>query len=153
MVNIASSGWLSLVGGTDAARTGFIPSTLAPNGAVAPYWRDQRTRAGGVCVATVGTAPNRRWVVQWNDTGIIDTVAPMDAGVALLDSTHFVYEAILSEGTNLIDFVYQRMDGVRQANAGIENTNGLTGMPGCPDETVFACTPFPNFVARFEPIP
>ena len=62
-------------------------------------------------------------------------------------------EVILSEGTNTIDFVYQRMDTVRQAQVGMENINGSVGISGCPDDTVYGCTPFPNYIVRFEPIP
>jgi hypothetical protein len=149
-VNIASSGWLNLRGGMETNRTGTIPSVLAPNGVIAPYWRDARNRTG-VCVATVGMSPNRRWVVEWREAG---EIVGADAGVGgVNDATRWTYEVILTEGTNTIDFVYPRLDGVRQAQVGIENINGTPGISGCPDDTVFGCTPFPNYIVSFDQIP
>ncbi|MFO0631176.1 MAG: hypothetical protein U0325_36895 [Polyangiales bacterium] len=156
MVNVATSGFLNLTGGTDTARTGTIPSTVAPNGLIAPYWRDQRMR-GGVCLATLGAAPNRQWVIEWNDAGFAatgDAGVSLDGGAPVAPESHLTYEVILTEGTNTIDFVYQRMEPFLQATVGIENVTGASpGASGCPDPSVFACTPFPSYVVRFEPIP
>ena len=79
--------------------TTTIPNAARPAPAAFTYNSDlyQRTTAG-VCIATVGTAPNRRFVVETQDAAFCCG----DAGAA-----HFTFEVILNEADNSIDYVYQ----------------------------------------------
>jgi hypothetical protein len=74
-----------------------LPHPSAPNGFLAPFWDDLNPSAGGtIWTKTVGTAPDRRFVVEWR--GVVHYPQTGDA----------TFEAILEEGTN--DVVYQWQD-------------------------------------------
>jgi len=125
-VAVSSNGWMSLTRTTTNALSGRIPAPAEPNLTIAPYWTDTYTRAAGVCYAAVGTAPNRSYIVQWQDLHYCCTDDPM---------IHMTFEVILHEAAaganNIIDVVYSRMDGVitgRGAAAGIENDDGSDGV-------------------------
>ncbi len=84
-------------------RDGFkpvIPDAMEGAAAYA-YWQDLAllSNDAAICVATVGTAPDRRVVVQWSD------VQSLEAD----DITHLTFELVLHEGSGVIDFVYLTM--------------------------------------------
>jgi hypothetical protein len=139
-INITSNGWMGMDGNTLASLSGSVPSTSTPNAVIAPHWGDNYTR-GPICVATVGTAPNRQFVVQWNDTYYCCS----DSG-----TVHNTYEVILSEGSNFIDFVYQTMGGSRAQTMGIEDQSGSMGINACPGGTG-TCAPTAGQRIRFVP--
>jgi myo-inositol-hexaphosphate 3-phosphohydrolase len=75
-----------------------ITTAAAPNGFAAPFWDDlDPGSGGGVWHRTVGSAPDRKFVVGW--IGV-----PHAAGG---DAT---FEAVLEEGTNAVVFQYQDVD-------------------------------------------
>lgn len=128
-IAVSSNGWMSLSSTTSTSLGGRIPDPADPNMTLAPFWTDLYTRASGVCYGVVGTAPNRQLVVQWQD---LHYCCSDDAAV------HLTFEAIINEApagsNNVIDFVYQRLDGpmTRMPTAGIENDDGSEGtlVPG-----------------------
>jgi len=128
-VNITSNGWLSLNGVAGQNYFGLIPDPAAPNWTVAPYLTDLYTSATGVCVATVGATPSRRFVVEWFDA------------VFLADrARHVTFEAILNEG-GTIEFYYDTMAAPptgQNIAAGIENQLGNAAVTVCTPGT--ACT-------------
>ncbi|HEY3182617.1 MAG TPA: S8 family serine peptidase [Gaiellaceae bacterium] len=74
-----------------------LPHPSAPNGFLAPFWDDLNPSAGGsIWTRTTGTAPDRRFVVEWH--GVVHYPQTGNA----------TFEAILEEGTN--DVVYQWQD-------------------------------------------
>jgi hypothetical protein len=105
---VGSDAWISsngtFGGGTDA-RYDFSPSCPMPDmfnnppNSVAVFQDDLRARTG-VCYATVGFAPNRQFVVTWNDMQFFSD-----------PSAHLTFSLMLSEGTNNIDIVYRTMTG------------------------------------------
>jgi hypothetical protein len=141
-VNITTNGFISMDGLFDDSLYGMIPDTETPNALIAPHWTDTYMR-GPICVATVGTAPLRQWIVQWNDA-LYCCGGPGDP-------THLTYEIILTEGSATIDFVYQTMTAARDAVTGIEDQTGMMYINGCggTDE----CTPTAGQRMRFVPIP
>ncbi len=141
MINLCSNGWMGMAGDTSASLGGTVPSTTAPNAVIAPHWGDDVTGASGICVATVGTAPNRRWVVEW-------AMSRYFAG----SGENLTYEVILSEGTGTIDLVYGTMTGARAQTMGIEDQTGMMGINACPGGTG-GCIPTTGQVVRFVPIP
>ncbi len=125
---VSTNGWLSLVGALTTSLSGTIPSASAPNSVLAPQWTDLYTRASGICYDVVGAAPNRRFIVQWQDLHYCCTDDP---------AVHLTFEVIIYEapaGTNnTIDFVYSNLMGQsRTATVGIENQTGTGGtvVPG-----------------------
>jgi Matrixin/IPT/TIG domain/Carboxypeptidase regulatory-like domain len=80
--------------------TGVIPPSL-----IAPFWDDLVMKSGSTISArTVGNAPNRQFVVEWSNMSILDENGN-DRGASL------VFEAVLFEGSNDIQFLYNSMSG------------------------------------------
>jgi hypothetical protein len=144
MINISSNGFISMDGVASAAYSGVVvPSTTTPNAVIAAHWGDDYTRMG-LCVATVGTAPNRQWVVEW-----LDLAYCCDRSAA---GAHNTFEIILNESSGIIDLAYDTMMGARPEAQGIENQTGMMGINSCPGGTG-DCTPTAGQRVRFLPIP
>lgn len=91
--------------GVDGGDLGYTNQPL-PNAAlgpaILPFWDDLTDTFGGVYAQTLGEAPNRRFVVQWNDRPhYVPGGAPTQGGT---------FEAILHEGSNAILFQYANVD-------------------------------------------
>jgi len=72
---------------------------------IAPFFGDLFIKpAGTVTVQTVGSTPNRKFVVEWSKAGILDGQGN-DTGATL------TFEAILYETSNDIQFVYGSVSG------------------------------------------
>lgn len=112
-------------GFTDFANTDL--TTVAPPNdypAILPLWTDltfQTAGAGAVFYQTLGSAPTRKFIVQWNDAFPQGSPAPV------------TFQAILTEGTNTILFQYKTVslgagnpasDGA-QATIGVRNAGAL----------------------------
>src|ERR1051326_597421 len=62
-------------------------------------------RAGGsIMTRTLGTAPNRQFVIEWSNMGVLDQNSA-DIGAVL------TFEAVLYESSNDIQFLYQSAGG------------------------------------------
>lgn len=102
----------------------LMPSATTPNGVVAPLWDDLVPNMGTVRSAVLGTAPNRRFVVGWNNWGLIG-----ESGVVL------TFQAKLFETTNVVEFHYCSAMGTTtprsrgaSASIGVENNAGTAGV-------------------------
>ena len=101
-----------------------LPDPTTPNRILAPLWDDLNPlNGGGIWHRTVGTAPNRRFVVAW--VGVPHYLAV---------SHKVTFEAILEEGTNGVVFQYQdvssgdpTLDYGADASVGMENAAGAIG--------------------------
>ena len=142
MINICSNGWIGMDGVSNNSLGGTVPSTTTPNAVIAPHWGDDYNTTPGQCVATIGSAPNRKWVLEWSNAHYFGSTT----GVSL------TYEVILSETTNTIDFVYSTMTGARAQTMGLENFTGAIGLNACPGGTG-SCMPTTGQTIRFVPIP
>lgn len=110
---------------------GWLPyeNTPLPNAelgaAILPYWTDiyyQQPEDGNQYAATLGTAPNRRFVVEWFNVPI------MVGGVGLDSAT---FQMILFEGSNEILFQYADTDvGDPLRDDGVTATIGLNPPAG-----------------------
>ena len=118
------------VAGTASGANECLPSTAAPTPGLFAFWDDLTFGPSGkMCWATVGSEPNRRFVIEWSGMDF----ATSDVGSSL------TFEAILSEGTNRVDMVYANMlgpDGSSSARStgasatvGVQNSTG-TAAPG-----------------------
>lgn len=119
VVRVGNNG--AMLFGVDSGEVGYgnlaLPNaTLGP--AILPFWDDFAAGSGGVFAQTLGTAPNRRFVVQWNQR-----THYVSSGTATDPAT---FEAILYEGSNAIVFQYADvdMDGT-EFDGGLSATIGL----------------------------
>jgi subtilase family serine protease len=118
-VGISPNGYLSFTDRLDVPRPTLIPSGVAPNNVIAPRWSNLNPVAGSVRCQTLGSAPQRRFIVQW-------TAVPM---FGFSDSNTF--QVVLFEADGEIQFRYQTVTPARyegEVRAGIENGNGSQGV-------------------------
>jgi hypothetical protein len=141
-ISVSTNGNFQFGAGGSPSLSGSIPSASVPNNMVAPYWGDNYTSASGICVATVGSAPNRQFVVEWRNAYHCCT-----EGNATL-----TFEAILTETSNTIDFVYTTMTNARTSTVGLEDSTGANAIGGCAGGAT-SCLPAPNSRTRFVPAP
>ncbi len=110
---ISSNGYLTFNGCSDAFANQDLSVTKTPGDLplVAPYWSDLtflRPNADAVYYQTLGAAPSRQFVVQWN------SAFPQNAPQSV------TLQAVLYEGLNEIRFQYAKVD----VGAGDPNSNG-----------------------------
>jgi hypothetical protein len=78
---------------------GYVPDVTRPNNVIAPYWAPRRLGVSGlhrVFYKTIGTTPNRAFVVEWNSVrggAKTDTVGGDDI---------FKFEVILHENGDIV---------------------------------------------------
>jgi hypothetical protein len=117
------SGWLStngVLGFAGGSDEWINECAYTPDGgvqsAVLAFWDDLVTRASGICVATLGVAPNRQFITTWNGVEVLES--PMG-------TTNLTFSVVLSETTNTIDVLYGTMSGGSSAT-GFSATIGLS---------------------------
>lgn len=130
MVNVSANGLLSFSSSSVTWNNTILPTANVPNSVFA-FWDDliQRT---GVCTVTTGTAPNRRFITQWNNAtffGSLDLTA------------NLTFEAVLSEQTQTIDLLYQTMTGEGLRSSGSSATIGIQEGAGAGFDLVAFNTP------------
>ncbi len=131
-ISVSTNGWISMESGADpnGYQNGSLPGTSAPDASgtartippslIAPFFDDLALVPGTSSVTTkvVGAAPNRQLALQWNKMTILN-----EDGNDL--HATLTFEAILFEGSNDIQFVYQSMSGSRSngssATIGLQN--------------------------------
>lgn len=141
-VNVTTNGWIGLDGITNASYSNTaIPDPSPPNAMINALWDDLITGTDGVCVATVGTAPNRRFITEWRNTNYLGG-----------GSGAFNFEIVLYETSNLIDLVYGTMGTIRggDTTVGLENEDGSDGVAVC-GPTTPSCVVASDTVIRFTP--
>ncbi|MBI5016377.1 MAG: hypothetical protein HZB55_12930 [Deltaproteobacteria bacterium] len=120
-VGVSSNGLLTF-GTTDATYTNNgIPSTSTPNNFLAPFWDD--LYYGSIYYQTIGTAPNRQFVVQYKGLSFFYA------------SGNVNFEVILGEADGSITYQYASMTSVNpfygaggSATIGLENIDGTDGV-------------------------
>lgn len=137
------NGVIAMEYGDPTPPAGIVGDSAAPNLLIAPLWADLVTRTAGFCHTTLGTAPNRQWVVEWEDV--------MVNGYS---TSHLSFEVIFTEGTETIDFVYGTMNpssaigSAPLPSVGLENEFGTASVSPCPG----GCWPASNSAVRFVPV-
>ncbi|MGW4465287.1 PQQ-dependent sugar dehydrogenase [Micromonospora sp. NPDC004704] len=98
---VSTNGFLSFTDPASAAPVnGPVPSADPPNAAIYPFWDDLVQRADStVRTAVLGTAPNRRFVVEWRNSGLYGS-----------SSARITFEAVLTEQGE-ITFSYADLAG------------------------------------------
>ena len=126
-LTISPNGLVRLDGGSvlSAYSNTGLPAASEPNGLVAVFWDDLNQGAGGsIRTGTVGSAPNRRYVVSWE--GIPHySVSGSNASFQLV-----IEEATGDFVMNYADVVFgsSTYDYGRSATVGVENQTGTEGV-------------------------
>jgi hypothetical protein len=119
-IYVSSNGFITVLPGqpNGCCTGGILPDTATPNGTIAGWWEDLNPSAGGtVHYQTLGTAPNRYFIVQFTDI-------PHFGGGNLVTKQYKLFE-----GSNYIEVHYMAApsDGGTHS-AGIENETGTEGI-------------------------
>ena len=113
---ISASGALSFNGVNPGTSNACIPSGTIPM--IAPFWEHLHP-GGSVYTQTIGTTPNRRYVVQWDST------------VYTSGTTRIDVRAVLKEGRGDIDVCYvATTSGSATYNQGLSATAGIQSGAG-----------------------
>lgn len=100
----------------DVSYSNAALSSATTDDLIAPFWDDLDSETGAIYYQTVGTAPNRHFVIEWHDR-------PHYNGVGAA-----TFEIILYEETNNIKFQYQDLDfGNASYDYGASATVGIRG--------------------------
>ncbi len=109
---------------TDATGTlDTIPTGAEAEPAVFAFWEDLILRAApssDVCWSVSGSAPHRRFVVEWKDAYDFAATQQLDV--------HLTFELALIESTNAIDFVYQTLSSAAGDETYVNGTSALIGL-------------------------
>ncbi len=131
-VNICTNGFINFGTGDLSYSALPLPSSSAPEGIVALFWHDMNPGASQIKYATVGTTPNRKFVVYYNNVP--------DLSDATVKSTG---EIILYETSNKIEMhvLKTNLGNVNDQTCGIQNIDGSQGItvPG-ENDTAYAIT-------------
>ena len=122
--NITTNGLVSFTDATGAFANAANPSAAAPNTAIYAYWDDLYVDnpTSAVYTATLGSAPNRQFVVEWRNLRYFGDAA-----------RRVSFEVILNENGD-INTVYKDIaagDGLEMGNSatvGIENLDGTIAL-------------------------
>src|SRR6185369_6353235 len=107
-VAISTNGWLEFGGNTCVSGCGTansdpvnttLPTSKHTNPFLAPFWDDLQTFGNGIRYGTVGTSPNRTFIVDYDG---VDVDPAVEGGSA--DDLHLQVE--IHEGSNLINVRY-----------------------------------------------
>jgi hypothetical protein len=129
-VTVSSNGMVQFSRPSVQWSNATLPEPGVPD-TVFAFWDDLVLR-GGVCVAVVGAASDRRAVLQWNDAAFYP--AP-DA------ATHLTFEAVLSEARQTVDVLYRTMQGTDDRATGASATVGVQEGGGARFDLVAFNTP------------
>jgi thermitase len=119
-VTVSANGYLTFGGVGSVADNFFIPAIAEPNQYIAPFWDDLNPQAGSLYQRTLGSAPDRQFVIEWHQ---VPSVAS--------PTSRLTFEVVLFEGSHDILFQYRAMQGAdadgRSATIGVEYANGTEG--------------------------
>ena len=132
---VATNGHMNFLAASTAFTNAGIPVTGTPNAAIYPFWDDLFVDASAsVRTETLGSAPNRRFVIEWRNVHFFaDTTRRVDFNVVLHENGE-----ILTQSRNRAD------DGRERGNSatiGIENATGTVALRYSFNEAVLAVEP------------
>jgi hypothetical protein len=127
-IKIAAGGFVTFADSNLAPWQGHVPDPYAPNNLIAPYWApfylDGKGKNGKVFYSSGGTAPNRYFVVEWNNVlggPATDTVGGNDT---------FRFELVLNEDSSFVIqyATMQYRDNYWCGAGGSEDSSGTIGI-------------------------
>jgi hypothetical protein len=116
-VLVHSNGYLEFGAGNGNSvyQNTSIPNAAVPNNAIYGLWRDLNPASqGDIYTKTVGSAPNRTFVIEWANVTQYGTT----------NSNNF--QIVLFEGTSHIEYRYGNVAAMNGATIGVENSTGTT---------------------------
>lgn len=152
---ISPNGWMSLIqtaaGTSTNSANDVMPATGTPNATLAPFWDVANfARGGQVLVDVLGIAPNRTWVIEWNN---LQTHTELTTGSFLQGQVR------ISESSSSIEFHYDKANNwsvmaedfafVSTKSIGIENRTGSLAYAPFGTDSLIASAPKTN--CRFKP--
>lgn len=120
--HVATNGFLNFLAPDASFTNGPIPSASTPNAAIYPYW-DDLIVDGEASVRTelLGSAPNRRFVVEWRNVAFFgDSSRRVDFEAVLFENGH-----VLTQYRNVAEDAREKGDS---ATVGIENDTGTIAL-------------------------
>ena len=119
---VSSNGLILFGKGDTKYNNTTIPNATPPNNYIGAFWDDltaNKSKKAHIYYQTIGTAPNRRLVVQWTDMGFFKRTIPMGT-----------FQSILSEGSNNIQVQFRALLANTARNHGSGATIGLENAKG-----------------------
>jgi len=127
-VSICTNGWVALGSTTSTTYTNDLCTTSGPDlNKLCPFWDDLNNTVNGISYTTLGTAPNRIFVVQYLNI-------PYFSG-----SGNVTFQVRLLETLNRIEYIY----GPATQNLSATGSVGLNYGAGGPGNVVSLITPAP----------
>ncbi|MEV0607022.1 PQQ-dependent sugar dehydrogenase [Polymorphospora rubra] len=120
---ISTNGFLSFTDpGSPLGTNTALPDPALPNAALYPFWDDLFVRAdSSIRTATTGTAPDRRYVVEWRNIGMYGST-----------SARITFQAVLSESGEIVysyaDLSTAGRERGDSATVGIEDGSGAVAL-------------------------
>ena len=141
---VSTNGHLNFLAATTAHSNTALPNPVAPNAAVYPFWDDLNVLAGSsqVLTRTLGTAPNRSFLIEWRNVFFFNTPALQIDVEAQLNEDGTIVTRYRNLGAD------PRERG-NSASVGIENSLGTTGLQYARDTAVLS----DDQTIRFVPPP
>ncbi|MCC7019893.1 MAG: DUF11 domain-containing protein, partial [Ardenticatenales bacterium] len=129
-VNVSTNGYITF-NTTSSSFSNTCPQPISLNDMqVSPFWDDGYVFApSSMLYQTTGVAPNRIFVVQWNNTGFCCTATPPG----------MTYQLQLMETSNIVAFMYLDVQGgLSPRSTGNSATIGIDG-PGTTNFLSYSC--------------
>jgi subtilisin family serine protease len=130
---VSTNGFLALAGADATPDNTEIPDSAAPNAAIYGFWDDLfADSASSIRSAVTGTAPNRKFVVEWRNLGFYQ------------DLEHRVTFQIVISEFGAVTVQYKDLDPAQtreigsSATVGIENELGTVGLEYSADQPYLA---------------
>jgi hypothetical protein len=129
-VNVSTNGYMAF-GTTGSSFSNSCPMPVTLNDLqISPFWDDLYVFSPSTLVyQTVGTAPNRKFIVQWNNVGFCCTSPPSGPGLT--------FQVQLWETSNIIAFMYSDIQQTSRTQ-GDSATIGIDG-PGTTNFLQYMC--------------
>lgn len=118
-VVISTNGFISFNAGvgTGCCSGPAIPTAGGIDNFVAVLWEDLTTSGGNIYYDTLGIAPSRRFVVEWNNVRYLGGGVNISFQIELVEGADEIYLHYLGDG-----------DSSDTTTAGIENADGTNGI-------------------------
>ena len=142
---VTTNGYVNFLALNAAVTNVSLPSTSSPNAAIYSFWDDLFVdAAASVRTELLGSAPNRRFVIEWRNVHFFaDTTRRIDVNVVLHEDGQ-----ILTQSRNLAD------DGRETGNSatlGIENQTGTVGLLYSFNQSALQAQPAVNSIRYLPP--
>jgi hypothetical protein len=118
-VVISTNGFISFTAGagTGCCSGPVIPTAGGIDNFVAVLWEDLTSSGGNIYYETLGVAPSRRFVVEWNNVSYLSGSTDFSFQIELVEGADEIYLHYLSDG-----------DAADVTTIGIENADGTNGI-------------------------